>query len=67
MTEEPGPFALSFDEWEPCMRCGRRSRRRLCDECMDELDRYAAESLRAIATVEEIDYWCYEHDIKRRN
>lgn len=64
ITEESGPFA-PFGEWVPCVRCRKWSPRRLCDECMDELDRFAAESLRTIATEEEIDYWCFTHDIRR--
>ena len=66
VSEEPGPFAMSYDEWIPCKRCRRKNPREMCDECMDELDRYAAESLRTIATEEEIDEWCWQHDIQRR-
>ena len=64
--EEPGPFTPWYDEWVPCVRCGRRNPREICDECMTELDRYAAEALRTIATEEEIDEWCWQHDIERR-
>lgn len=62
--EEPGPFC-SFEEWIPCVRCGKRNPYEICEKCMDELDVYAAEALKAIATEEEITEWCWQHDIKR--
>jgi len=65
---EDGPIPIPpYEEWIPCVRCGKRNPREICDECMTELDRYAAESLRTIATEEEIDEWCWQHDIERRN
>ena len=53
------------EEWIPCVRCGKRTPCEICDECMDELDAYAAEALKAIATDAEIEEWCWQHDIKK--
>lgn len=52
-------------ETVPCVRCGKQGYVEICDECLNELDAYAAEALKAIATEEEITEWCWQHDIKR--
>ena len=54
-----------FVDTVPCVRCGKRGFVEICDECMDELDAYAADALKAIATEDEIAEWCWQHDIKR--
>lgn len=53
-------------EGNACLRCEEFCENfTLCDKCLDELDAFAAEALKAIATEEQIEEWCYVHDIKR--
>ena len=64
--EEVEPPFSTFEEWIPCVRCGKRNPYEICDDCLNELDAYAAEALKAIATEEEIAEWCWQHDIERK-
>lgn len=51
-----------------CIRCEEFCEQfKLCDKCLDEMDRFAAEAMKAFATEEQIEEWCYIHDIKRGN
>lgn len=65
--EEPGPFTPLYEEWIPCVRCGKRNPYEICGKCLDEMDAFAVDALKAFATEEEIDEWCWQHDIKRRD
>ena len=58
------PFDYFVDNI-PCVRYGKRGYVEMCDECVDELDAYAIEALKAVATEKEIEEWCWQHDIKR--
>lgn len=51
------PFDYFVDNI-PCVRCGKRGYVEMCDECVDELDAYAIEALKAVATEKEIEEWC---------
>ena len=48
-----------------CVRCGKRGYVEMCEECVKELDAFALEALKAIATEEQITEWAWQHDIKK--
>ena len=49
----------------PCVRCGKQGYVEMCEECVHELDAYALEALKAIATEDQITEWAWQHDIER--
>lgn len=48
-----------------CVRCGKQGYVEMCEECVKELDVFALEALKAIATEEQITEWAWQHDIKK--
>ena len=48
-----------------CVRCGKQGYVEMCEECVKELDAFALEALKAIATEDQITEWAWQHDIER--
>lgn len=54
-----------FVDTVPCVRCRKRGYVEICEDCMNEMDRFALEALKVIATEAEIDEWAWQHNIRK--